>query len=183
LQVVADSKAHKANGGAGNKKISDMLLQHGFRYLQSKNIADFAKEDRIFICPDKADNALFMQVLEHYAINFEWSKNHENKQTDFCFKVGDKIFVMEHKHMKESGGGQDKQMSEIINFISYDDNAHYVAFLDGVYFNILADMRAASGKPYEQRKSIMEHLQKHKQNYFVNTAGFKELLSDILTTS
>lgn len=88
---------------------------------------------------------------------------------------------MEHKHMKESGGGQDKQMSEIINFISYSDSGvHYIAFLDGVYFNLLADEKIKFGKPYEQKNAIYNNLKKEKQNFFVNTYGFNELIESFL---
>ncbi|MDI9312397.1 MAG: hypothetical protein QM535_19460 [Limnohabitans sp.] len=88
---------------------------------------------------------------------------------------------MEHKHMKESGGGQGKQMSEIINFISYKDNGvFYVSFLDGVYFNVIADESFTSGKPFEQRRSIIQNLTNNKQNYFVNTNGFIELINSLL---
>ncbi len=62
---------------------------------------------------------------------------------------------MEHKHMKESGGGQDKQMSEIIDFISHKDKkVSYISFLDGVYFNLLSDKNIDKGKVFEQRKEI-----------------------------
>jgi hypothetical protein len=84
---------------------------------------------------------------------------------------------MENKHMKEAGGGQDKQMSEIINFISYQDKeVSYISFLDGVYFNLLSDETIKSGKPYEQRKAIYTYLKKNKTNYFVNTFGLEKLL-------
>jgi len=97
------------------------------------------------------------------------------------FKIDNKIFIMEHKHMKESGGGQDKQMSEIINFISYKDSGvYYVSFLDGVYFNVIADESIANGKAFEQRRSVIQNLTNNKQNYFVNTNGFIELMNSLV---
>lgn len=181
LQVVKDSKAHKGNGSAGNKKIIELLGKFGFSHFQSNDISEFNKKDKIFICPDKTGKFLFKKILKQYRIDFDWSKNHENKQTDFLFKVEDKIFIMEHKHMKECGGGQDKQMSEIINFISYkDEGVHYISFLDGIYFNLIADKSIVSGKSFEQRKSIMKNLESNKQNYFVNTGGFLELINGLI---
>jgi len=181
LQAINDSKAHKGNGNAGNKKITELFEKYGFSYFKSNDISEFDKKDKIFICPDKTDKDLFKKILEQYKINFDWSKNHENKQTDFLFKVDAKIFIMEHKHMKESGGGQDKQMSEIINFISHkDDGIHYISFLDGIYFNIIADKSIIKGKSFEQKKSIIQNLTGNKQNYFVNTKGFIELIKNLI---
>jgi len=138
------------------------------------------KSSNIYIYPDKTGKLLFKKILKHYGIKFKWSKNHENKQTDFLFKIGNRIFIMEHKHMKEGGGGQNKQMSEIINFISYaDSGVHYISFLDGVYFNLLADKNVKSGKSFEQINSIFNNLKKNKQNYFVNTYGFRQLVKSL----
>lgn len=181
LQAVNDSKAHKSNGSSGNIKISKLFKMYGLSHFNSNDISKFNRQDKIFIYLDKANKRLFEKILEQYKINFDWSKNHEGKQTDFLFKINHNIFIMEHKHMKESGGGQDKQMSEIINFISYEDhNVHYISFLDGVYFNVLADRGIKSGKPFEQRKSIVRNLTNNKQNYFVNTSGFVELIRSLL---
>jgi hypothetical protein len=177
LQTVNDSKAHKENGNSGSVKIADIFSVAGFEYFDSKDLDLFVKSKKIFIYPDKTNKTLFKEILKRYNIKFEWSKNHENKQTDFLFKVDKNIFIMEHKHMKEAGGGQDKQMSEIINFISYKDkNVHYISFLDGVYFNLLADKEIKSGKSFEQRLGIITNLKKNKQNYFVNTFGFSKLV-------
>lgn len=181
LQVVNDSKAHKGNWSAGNKKITELFEKYGFSHLNSNDILDFNNKDRIFIYPDKTDKILFKKILAQYKIDFDWSKNHENKQTDFLFKIDNKIFIMEHKHMKESWGWQDKQMSEIINFISYkDNNVYYVSFLDGVYFNVIADESIKYWKPFEQRKSIIQNLTNNKQNYFVNTNGFMQLINNLI---
>lgn len=178
LQAIKDSKAHKSNGNSGNSKVTKLLEDSGFSYYLDNDLDGFIKSDKVFIYPDKKDKSLFKKILNHYGASFDWSKNHENKQTDFLFKVNGIIYIMEHKHMKESGGGQDKQMSEIINFISYKDkNVSYVAFLDGIYFNVLSDINIKNGKPFEQRKSIIENLKKNKQNYFVNTRGFISLMA------
>lgn len=180
LQVVNDSKAHKSNGNTGIGKVSTILDLFGFKHFDSKDFNLFEKADSIYIYPDKKDKTLFKTILEHYNIEFSWSVKHEGKQTDFLFKKYGKIFIMEHKHMKEPGGGQDKQMSEIIDFINYkDDEVHYVSFLDGVYFNLLADREIKKGKTYTQRCNIMENLTNNKQNYFVNTFGFYKLMESL----
>jgi DpnII restriction endonuclease len=186
LQVVADSKAHKENGSSGNKKVSSILDSFGFEHFHSTDEDLFDKASRVYICPDKdskgsKNKILFTKILQKYGIRFEWSKNHQSKQTDFLIKINNKIYIVEHKHMKESGGGQDKQMSEIIDFISYSENnknISYISFLDGVYFNLLSKAGLAGGKPFEQKKSILENLMANENNYFVNTFGFKKLIQE-----
>ena len=126
---------------------------------------------------------MFKKILKHYGIKFKWSKNHENKQTDFLFKIGNRIFIMEHKHMKEGGGGQDKQINEVISFISFSENnpkIHYISFLDGIYFNLFANKKyLKKGKILNQLKNIKQSLNRNKQNYFVNSIGFKKLLKEL----
>jgi len=177
IQAIKDSKAHKGSGNLGNKKVSDIFNSFNFSHFTENNLDEFIKTDKVYIYPDKTEKKLFKEIIKYYNINFKWSKNHENKQTDFLFKINSKIFIMEHKHMKESGGGQDKQMSEIIDFISYNDNnVSYVSFLDGIYFNLLANKSIKLSKTQSQRESIYNNLKSNKQNYFVNTKGFVELL-------
>jgi len=180
LQVMYDSKSHKRNGDAGKIKIEDILRNTGFNYLNSNNLIEFEKNDKIFIFPDRTEKILFNEIIKKYNINFNWSKNHENKKTDILIKNRNIFYIVEHKHMKESGGGQDKQMSEIIDFISYKDlNVSYISFLDGIYFNVIADQDNKSGKPFIQKQSIIKNLENNKQNFFVNTYGFNELLKSL----
>lgn len=180
LQVMYDSKSHKRNGDAGILKIRDILLNTGFSYLNSNNLIDFENNDKIFIYPDGTEKILFNEIILKHNINFNWSKNHENKKTDILIKSGNFFYIIEHKHMKEGGGGQDKQMSEIIDFISYkDENVSYVSFLDGIYFNVIANQSNKSGKAFIQKQSIIQNLEKNKQNFFVNTYGFKELINSL----
>ncbi|MDD4358885.1 MAG: hypothetical protein PHY30_03675 [Candidatus Pacebacteria bacterium] len=179
LQAVSDSKSHKKNGNAGFDKVSNLLNTLGLKRLNSKNLEDFNRNNNIYICPDKMDKFLFKEIVNYYDLKFKWSKKHENKQIDFLIKINNDIFIIEHKHMKEPGGGQDKQMTEIIDFISHKEknsNIHYVSFLDGIYFNLLADKEIRKGKPYMQRRGIYKNLKNNKLNYFVNTEGFIKLV-------
>jgi hypothetical protein len=113
-------------------KVSSILNSLGLSYFNSNDLDTFIAGDKIYIYPDKSNKQLFKKIIGFYGIEFKRSPNHDNKQTDFLFKIGDRIFIMEHKHMKETGGGQDKQMSEIIDFISYADVdcVSYISFLD-----------------------------------------------------
>ncbi|MBU2264966.1 hypothetical protein KJ784_02140, partial [Patescibacteria group bacterium] len=78
---------------------------------------------------------------------------------------------------------QDKQINEVISFISYSENnhrIHYISFLDGIYFNLFANKKYLNkGKILNQITNIKQSLERNKQNFFVNTAGFKKLLKEL----
>lgn len=181
LQVGKDAKAHKASGNLGIYKVSKILAQSGFKKANAETIESFISQgDKKYIEADRKGKKLFKRLLSHYKIKFLWSKNKEQKMPDFLVRRGGDIFIIEHKHMKEGGGGQDKQMNEVISFVSFsenDPNFHYVSFLDGIYFNLLANKKYLNkGKIVSQLHNIRRNLKRRKQNYFVNTAGFKKLL-------
>jgi hypothetical protein len=95
-------------------------------------------------------------------------------------RINDRLLILEAKHIRESGGAQDKQIGELIDFISQSEDKpiSYVAFLDGRYFNRLI---APKGKVREQRSAIEKALRKYPNNYFVNTSGLLKLLADLLS--
>lgn len=182
LQVGKDAKAHKENGVLGIKKVEGILNLHGYRIANDENPELFMHEgNKKYIEAEKKGKILFKQLVKTYNLEFLWSKKTENKMPDFLMRFKDDIFIIEHKHIKENGGGQDKQVTEVISFISHreiDKNIHYMSFVDGIYFNQftegLVDCKLAN-----QFKNINEYLKQNKQNYFVNTAGFKKLLKSL----
>ncbi len=184
LQVGKDAKAHKESGSLGLRKVSELLDKAGYKNLNTATLEDvISKYEKVYIEADKKGKKLFKNILRYYKIKFSWSKDKEQKMPDFLIKNGDGIFIVEHKHMKEGGGGQDKQINEIISFVSFserDTNIHYISFLDGTYFNLFADdTHCKEGKISNQYKHIEKYLAKNKQNYFVNTEGFKKLLEEL----
>lgn len=107
----------------------------------------------------------------------------QNKTLDLIIKVKNKIFLIEAKHLNTSGGGQDKQISELIEILNLKEktpNISYVSFLDGNYSNILLSNSKAGDKLKMQRKEIKKYLRKNLNNYWINTAGFKILFSEII---
>ena len=96
-------------------------------------------------------------------------------------KVRDKILLCEAKHLNTSGGGQDKQISELIEILGLieKNGISYIVFLDGKYSNILLSGNRRGDKITTQRKEIKLILNKRPGNYWVNTAGFKHLISDL----
>ncbi|OGF64277.1 hypothetical protein A2661_00855 [Candidatus Giovannonibacteria bacterium RIFCSPHIGHO2_01_FULL_45_24] len=183
LQVGKDAKAHKESGNLGTYKVSKILDITGFKKANVETIADFNKGDKKYIEADKKGKKLFKKLLNYYKINFSWSKKREQKIPDFLIRYKDGIFIVEHKHMKEGGGGQDKQVNEVISFVSFSESnnkIHYISFLDGIYFNLFTNTKYLNkGKILNQLNNIKQKLKRNKQNYFVNTAGFKKLLKSL----
>jgi hypothetical protein len=184
LQVGKDAKAHKENGSLGIQKVSKILREFGFENCDSESLSDFiSRGERKFLESDKKGKKLFKKLLQHYKIKFTWSETKEEKMPDLLIRNKHQIFVVEHKHVKEGGGGQDKQINEIITFIEASesqDNVHYISFLDGIYFNLLADADSLKlTKITNQSNKILKNLKKNQKNYFVNTAGFRKFLQDL----
>jgi len=119
---------------------------------------------------------LFEYFRKRYSIKYEFDRK-QHKYPDIVLLVYDEIFIIEAKHVKEAGGSQDKQIRELISFIDQDERegVHYVAFMDGTFFNKFINPR---GVIAEFRNDI-ERILREKSNYFVNTYGFLCMLDDI----
>lgn len=181
LQVGKDAKAHKESGSLGIYKVSKILDKAGYKKANGETPQDFISHgNKKYIEADKKGKNLFKTLLKSYKINFSWSKKKEQKMPDFLIRNKNDIFIVEHKHMKEGGGGQDKQINEVISMISFAENdqkIHYISFLDGIYFNLFANKKYLNkGKILNQLTNIKQNLNRNPRNYFVNTAGFKKLL-------
>lgn len=182
LQVSKDAKTHKQGGNLGINKVSKILDQSGFKKANSETIEDFTKGDKKYIETDKKGKKLFKILLKHYQIKFDWSGKKSEKMPDFLIRHKRDIFILEHKHKKEGGGGQNDQVNEIISLISFKEKnkkIHFIAFLDGVYFNSFTRNDLKAGKILTQINNIKRNLKINKGNYFVNTAGFQELLKKL----
>ncbi len=184
IQVRKDFAKHKKQGGLANKKIKKICEELGYKPVpQGKTIGEL---ERMYCFIDQKQGKKSLLGLEKKGESWyrKWSKNHEGKQADFLFSGNkEKYFICEAKHIKESGGGQDKQINELIAFINNKDhkqkfnNIFYIAFLDGVYFNKFKE-KNPSIKIKTQSQRIKKCLQKKdKTNFFVNTYGLKKLLA------
>jgi len=180
LQVQSDSFAHKRNGPSGSRKIAEIMELHGFTYLTDAELL-INNEQFVYSFPD-SHPAVLSKALEIWGADFVWRNQHEGKIPDFIIAANGHLYIGEHKHIKESGGGQDKQMLELISLIEQDETdkkVHYVSFLDGVMFNKVVNATMA-GKTLEHQNGIGERLTNIPRNYFVNTAGFSALLNDLM---
>lgn len=177
LQVMSDNYSHKRNGKTSIEKILSILRPYNLR-----RIATIAETDTTnwYFLPDKGDRYLFEQLIKKYNLEMRSRENEQNKLPDLVFNCNGKFYICELKTMKGSGGGQNKQIVEVINFIRYseaNDKCHYLTFLDGDYSNML--FTSNMPKVVYQRQDISNALHQNERNYFVNTAGFKKLVQDI----
>lgn len=176
IQAILDSKASMRKGKCGEKKllsllqkidISEIKTWSGF-FSQKKCVAQFSKSFNLG------------NVRKNLDAKIKTKK--QNKKLDLIVKINDKIFLVEAKHLNTSGGGQDKQISELIEILSLKEknkNIFYVAFLDGNYSNILLGNNKCGDKLKTQRKEIRKYLKNNQRNYWLNTAGFVSLFSDL----
>lgn len=181
LQAAKDAKSHKRSGSIAVRKVSKLLDEFGYVDSHDETVDDFLSGgDKKYINTDKEGKVLFLDLISKLKLQFQWSEDRERKMPDFLVKHRLDLYIVEHKHVKESGGGQDKQMTEIISLIGHtedSDHIHYVAFLDGPYFNqLIVEEERLSRKIYRQLHNIQVNLEKNPRNYFVNTEGFKQLL-------
>lgn len=130
--------------------------------------------------PDNGEKELFKRALDIFHIRFQFATNHQDKMPDAFIKFGDKFIIVEHKKMKSTGGGQDKQITEIIEFIKYGErNVYYVSYLDGILFNKLISPTRKQ-KLFRSKNDIITNLNNNPYNYFVNAFGFNKLLDNII---
>lgn len=179
LQVRQDSFAHKASGSDALRKLISIFNEQGF--VRTQSLAELLSIDKSYIFPDEIDTEIFDDLVNKLALKFEWSKRYQGKRPDAAFMLHKEIFLLEHKHKKEGGGGQSSQLSEIISFIQSRENSqpntHYVSFLDGPYFNELVSANSKNNKAYRQHEQIKLALRQLPLNYFVNTQGFRFLIA------
>jgi len=177
LQAFCDNYSHKRHSKSSIQKIEGMLQPYGFRRLRFGG--DLDGEDYYFL-PDKGDKRLFEQFLTKCSLKMESRNIEQNKLPDIVFKHNGHYYVCELKSMKESGGGQNKQVVEIAYFIKFSEenkNVHYITFLDCNYSNTIFLDR--SPKIAAQRQDIISALKENEGNYFLNTAGMIEFIQEI----
>lgn len=176
-QALYDSASARSQGATGVKKVQQ-LLEHIVRreVPVAESAEEFENQTLCILLPDKNKKA-FNDLKLRRGIKYSFGDARQNKLPDILIKIGSIVLVLEAKHIKEPGGAQDKQVAELIDYIRQNDSVHYVAFLDGLYFNFFREP-AANTKPYKQRQDIEAALNQYPQNYFVNTAGLYELLRD-----
>ncbi|MFH1564561.1 MAG: hypothetical protein ABIC82_01800 [bacterium] len=175
VQAILDTNSSRKKGKCGEKKLIYILKRKNFEEVF--NWDDFLKSDYCVVKFSKKFN--LKNVRKNLDVKIKTKK--QNKALDLIIKAKDKILLCEAKHLNTSGGGQDKQISELIEILGLTEKngVSYILFLDGKYSNILLSDEGNGDKIVVQRKDIKKFLNKNPNNYWVNTAGFKSLISDL----
>lgn len=175
VQAILDTNSSRKKGKCGENKLIFILKKYGFKEVF--DWGDFFKTDYCVIKFSKKFS--LKNVRENLGIKIKTKK--QNKTLDLIIKVKDKILLCEAKHLNTSGGGQDKQISELIEILNLSEKngVSYISFLDGKYSNILLGSSGYGDKITVQRKEIKKFLNNNPDNYWINTAGFENLISDL----
>lgn len=175
IQAILDSNSSRKKGKCGELKLISILKRLGFKEV--KNWKDFNKLNK---CVARFSKVFSIKKVQEN-LNVKIKAKKQGKKLDLIVKYKNKRFLIEAKHLNTSGGGQDKQISELIEILNLKEktpNISYVSFLDGSYSNILLSNSKAGDKLKTQRKEIKKYLKKNPNNYWLNTAGFRNLFSD-----
>jgi hypothetical protein len=179
VQALYDSGASRKKGNLGTDKVLK-LAEEVFGDIQPQGINYIRESTLGYFLPDDVDTETFKQFCSEIGANYDFGKAHQGKKPDIVLKIGKHFFIIEAKHIKESGGAQDKQVVELIEFIRYSEVSeyiHYLSFMDGLYFNKF--IIPSSKKVSDQKGDIENLLKQNKSNFFVNTAGIKEVFNDL----
>ena len=175
VQAILDTNSSRKKGKCGENKLIYILKNQGFKEVFEWD--DFFKTDHCVVKFSKKFN--LKNVRKNLNVKIKTKK--QNKALDLIIKVKDKVLLCEAKHLNTSGGGQDKQISELIEIIGLNEknDVSYIAFLDGKYSNILLNGNGHGDKIITQRKEINKFLKNNPNNYWLNTAGFEKLILDL----
>jgi hypothetical protein len=66
-------------------------------------------------------NQITFLDINHYKKQFSNLKKRFDKNPDLLIKINEHILIVEAKHIKETGGAQDKSLLELCNFIAYEE--------------------------------------------------------------
>jgi hypothetical protein len=183
-QALYDSASARSQSVTGRVKVKRLLNSVVGEVQVAWSEVDFGKDVLWILFPDENKDG-FTHLMQQLNVKYQFGKTHQGKLPDVVIKIGESLFVLEAKHVKESGGAQDKQIKELIDFIMQRESneipIYYVAFLDGTYFNRFIKPRNGT-KLYNQLQAIEEALRQYKRSYFVNTAGLTALLEDACQT-
>ena len=177
IQAILDSNSSRKKGKCGETKLLSILQKLGFSEVKTWN--DFFTEKK---CVAQFSKVFSLKnARDKLSVKIKTKK--QNKDLDLIIKIDSKIFITEAKHLNTSGGGQDKQIAELIEIINLkekNEDIFYIAFLDGNYSNILLDNKKCGDKLKTQRKEIKKYLRNNARNFWLNTKGFKNLFSDLI---
>ncbi|RLA07088.1 MAG: hypothetical protein DRQ51_07280 [Gammaproteobacteria bacterium] len=186
IQALIDKGSSRAKGHIGENKIIDIALNKNF-----KEVFTWQELHEGINIIAKFNTATFNLKNIKKELNIDLDLKNQGKLLDIIIKNKKQIIFIEAKHLKETGGSQDKQLHELINIIQTPTNKKnilYGAFLDGVLSNRLLNITdkqllkpatlTKEDKTTKQQKSIVTSLMKNTNNYWFNTAGFQKFITE-----
>lgn len=177
VQALIDKSTSRKKGYSGENKLIDLLDKKGYKLEGS--LKDFNGRQR---CVSKFTNkGDFSNKNLRKIFNIKIGKSTQNKKLDLLIKNKNDVYLLEAKHLNSGGGGQDKQIKELIDVIKNKSyQYHFVAFLDGIHSNTILSAGVSgsvSPKIKAQYGDILKALKINKGNYWINTEGFQKLFS------
>lgn len=165
-------------GKIGEVKVVELAKEAGFNEVDNWN--DFKGENKVVA---RFSKGVFDAGGIKNNLGLDLDFKSQDKMLDIILKNGNKIAFLEAKHLKEGGGEQDKQVKELIDIVSkcpQKDNVYHIAFMDGLYSNILLTQKSSTkkNKIEKQLADIKEALRKNENCFWVNTKGLTALLQN-----
>jgi len=175
VQAILDASSSRKKGKSGENKLIYILKDIGFKEVFVWD--NFFKTRYCVVKFSKKFN--LNEVRKNLGVKINTKK--QNKRLDLIIKVKNKVLLCEAKHLNTGGGAQNGQISELIEILGLTEKngVSYVSFLDGKYSNILLSDSKEGAKMVTQRREIDKFLKNNPSNYWVNTAGFIKLISDL----
>jgi len=179
IQAIIDNNASRKKGELGQNKLVRILGKFGYKLVKDWN--DFFKHRK---CVAVISKDSFSTEKTREKLKIKIDMKNDDKMFDLLIKNKNKIFILEAKHLNVGGGEQDKQTDELIKILELkeiNNNISYISFLDGTYSNELISqpLSKRAKRMVKKRARITRYLKNKKsKNYWVNTAGFKQLIID-----
>lgn len=187
IQAILDSGSSRRKGKAGEKKLLEIAVKN--KFVLVNNWRDF-KNSTLAVANFSNKTFNIANIKSNLGIDVDFGN--QGKKLDIILKSNDNFIFIEAKHMSLGGGGQDKQVDELIKILKkrpVNKNTHYVCFLDGVHSNKLLDIKeenivnpdtiTGSGKISQQQKAIINAIHSNPENMWVNTYGYTELIKNL----
>ncbi len=191
VQALIDTHSSRKKGNSGENKLLKLCERHN--YLKAENWNDFKNNRKAVAKFSRSTNNDFGIKQVKFNLGIKMKNESQNKAPDLLIKNNNRWIILEAKHINTTGGGQDKQIKELIKLISLKEdnkNIFYAAFMDGVYSNKILELtepqietpskiKKGGKKIIQQKREIVKNLKARPNSHWFNTAGFIEFLKDL----
>jgi len=188
IQALIDKGSQRGLGNVGEEKLIELAVEKGF--IKVNDFDSFLANDYAVSKYSSEINTAAINKLLGYNINFR----SQGKKLDVVLKAKNKFFLIEAKHIKDSGGAQNKQIGELIGLIDTNvpKDVYVVAFMDGIYSNEILDLtdiqvnnsfeigEHGENKLVSQKIEIVDALHNNDNAFWLNTAGYLKLIEDLI---